>query len=139
MTDLTSAVPVPAESTPGGSTLLRGRTTVAARAVAAIARRAATEIDGVELVSRSGVRRLLADLLPGRATEGASAQVGGGTTAVELRLAVSWPRPIAEVAAETRRRVQARVGELTGYTVTDVDIVIDNLPPARRTGAGRPA
>lgn len=116
-----------------------GRTTVAPRAVVAIARRAATEVEGVELVSRSGVRRLLADLLPRRSTEGASAQVGQGTTAVELHLAVAWPQAVAGVAEEARRQVHARVSELTGYTVTDVDIVIDRLPPSRRTGSERPA
>ncbi|MBW3610386.1 MAG: Asp23/Gls24 family envelope stress response protein [Actinobacteria bacterium] len=115
-------------------TPVKGRTVVAPRAVVAIAGQAATEIDGVELVSRSGVRRLLADLWPGAGPDGASAQVGQGVTAVELHLAVSWPRPVVEVAAATRAHVQDRVGELTGYTVTEVDIVVDALPPA---GGGR--
>lgn len=117
--------------------VIPGRTLVRSRAVVAIARRAASEIDGVALVSRSGVRRLLADLLPGGRTDGASAQVGEGVTTVELHLAVSWPRPVAEVAAAARSHVQARVGELTGYTVTEVDIVVDALPPAGRVPTGR--
>lgn len=118
-------------------TVTPGRTLVRSRAVVAIARRAASEVDGVELVSRSGARRLLGDLLPGGSAAGASAQVGEGVTAVELHLAVSWPCPVAEVAAAARSHVQARVGELTGYTVTEVDIVIDALPLAGRAQARR--
>ncbi len=132
-TSTTGATVIPA-STP---TPVRGRTFIRSRAVGAVARRAAIEVDGVELVSRSGARRFLADLLPGGGTDGASAQVGEGVTAVELHLAVTWPRPVAEVTAAARSHVQARVEELTGYTVTEVDIVVDALPPAGRIRAGR--
>ncbi len=110
---------------------------VAARAVVAIARRAATEIDGVELVSRSGLGRLWADLWPVGGPADASAEVGAGVTAVELHLSVAWPRPVAEVAAAARRHVQARVSEMTGYRVTEVDIVVDALPPAERVRSAR--
>ncbi len=128
---------VTTDNAPASAPLVKGRTVVASRAVVSIARRAATEIEGVELVSSSGVRRLLADLWPGAGSDEASAQVGQGVTAVELHLAVSWPRPVAEVAAAARAHVQARVGELTGYTVTEVDIVIDDLPPVGRSRTGR--
>lgn len=115
----------------------KGRTVVAARAVVAIARQAATEIEGVELVSRSGLGRLWSDLWPVGGPTDASAEVGVGVTAVELHLSVSWPRPVAEVAAAARRHVQARVSELTGYRVTEVDIVVDALPPAERVRSAR--
>lgn len=119
------------------ATVVKGRTVVAPRAVASIARQAATEVAGVELVSRSGARRLLGDVWPGTGPGGASARVGHGVTAVELHLAVSWPRPVAEVTAVARSHVQARVEELTGYTVSEVDIVIDSFPPAGRVRTGR--
>lgn len=121
----------------GAEGTTKGRTVVAARAVVAIARQAATEIDGVELVSRSGLRRLWADLWPVGGPADASAEVGAGVTAVELHLSVAWPRPVAEVAAAARRHVQARVSELTGYRVTEVDIVVDALPPAERVRSAR--
>lgn len=122
---------------PDAGTRVNGRTLVRPRAVEAVARQAATEVDGVELVSRSGARRFLAGLLPGSGTDGASASVGAGVTAVELHRAVTWPRPVAEVAAAARSHVQARVGELTGYIVTEVDIVVDALPPTGRARAER--
>ncbi len=115
----------------------KGRTVVGVGAVVAIARRAASEVEGVELVSRSGLGRLLSDLLPGGGASGASAQVGTGVTSIELHLSVAWPRPVAEVAAATRTHVQARVHELTGYRVSEVDIVVDDLPATGRRSSGR--
>lgn len=117
---------------------LAGATVIAARAVSSIARRAAGEVEGVELVSRSGLGRFFADLLPGGGgAEGASAVVGHGSTALSLHLSVGWPRPVGQVADATRRHVQARVNELTGYTVTDIDVVVDALPAPRSTRSRR--
>lgn len=106
----------------------RGQTVVTSKAVATIARQAAGEVDGVELVLRSGLRRLLADFLPVGGGHGASAAVATGTTTIELHLAVSWPRPVGKVSEEVRRHVRERVQDLTGYAVTDVDIVVESLP-----------
>jgi uncharacterized alkaline shock family protein YloU len=86
----------------------------------------------VELVSAGGLRGLLETLHPRRAA-GARADVATRQTAVELTLAVSWPRPVRQVTEEVRRHVKARVRDLTGYDVTDVDITVDALPaPSRR-------
>jgi uncharacterized alkaline shock family protein YloU len=112
----------------------RGETTIAPSVVARIARRAATEVDGVDVVSGGGLRGLLEALRPDRPT-GARADMASRQTAVELTLAVCWPRGVRAVTNEVRRRVKARVQELTGYVVTDVDIVVDALPspsPSRR-------
>lgn len=112
-----------------------GDTVIAARAVASIARRAAGEVEGVELVSRSGLAGFLAGLLPGGGhSGGASAEVGRRSTSLTLHLSVGWPNPVGRVAESARRHVQTRVSELTGYSVTEVDIVVDALPapgPAR--------
>lgn len=100
------------------------------RAVASVAHRAATEVAGVALVSRSSLLDRLGGLLPtaGAGAGVASAHVGGGsTTAIELRLAVEWPRSVAQVADEARRHVRSRVEDLTGYGVSRVDIVVDVL------------
>lgn len=113
-----------------------GATVIAARAVSSIARRAAGEVDGVELVSRSGLGRFFAGLLPGGGgAGGASAEVGHGSASLALHLSVGWPRPIGEVAEDARRHVRARVTELTGYTVSDIDVVVDALP---EPGSARP-
>jgi uncharacterized alkaline shock family protein YloU len=118
---------------------LRGRTVIAPRAVASIARQAAGEVEGVELVSRSGLGRFLAGLRPGGGGngEGASAEVGQGSTSLALHLSLRWPSPVGQVADAARRHVQARVSELTGYVVTEVDIVVDSLPASGPNRARR--
>lgn len=108
----------------------RGETTIAPKAVAKVARQAASEIDGVEVAEASGLRGLMSR------GGGASADVGSRQTALDLRLEVAWPRPVSQITSEVRRHVRARVQQLTGYEVTDVDIVIDSLrtPTRRRPG-----
>lgn len=108
--------------------MVRGETVVAARAMASVARAAAGEVEGVELVTRSGLARFLAELLPGSGRHDVSAEMGRASTALSLHLSVSWPSPVGQVADAARRHVQARVSDLTGYTVTEVDIVVDSLP-----------
>ena len=114
-------------STGGALVTSRGETTIAPSVVATVARRAAGEVDGVEVVSTGGLRGLIDTLRPDRPT-GARAEVASRQTAVELTLAVSWPRPVRQVTDEVRRHVKARVQQLTGYEVTDVDIAVDELP-----------
>ena len=108
--------------------VVRGETVVAPRAMASVARAAAGEVEGVELVSRSGLAQFLAGLLPGSGGNDVSAEMGRASTALSLHLSVSWPSPVAQVADAARRHVQARVSDLTGYTVTEVDIVVDSFP-----------
>lgn len=109
----------------------RGETTIAPSAVATVAQRAAQEVDGVEVVSSGGLRGWIDTLRPDRAT-GTRADVASRHTAVELTVAVCWPRSVRQVTDEVRRHVRARVRELTGYDVADVDIVVAELPPPSR-------
>ncbi len=100
-----------------------------------MARRAASEVPGVVLVSQSGLRRRLGELLPGSSGgAGASAEVASGTASIELRLAVRWPEPVGAVGDDARRHVRATVEELTGYAVRGIDIVVDGLPAPATTG-----
>ena len=108
----------------------RGETVVAPGVVATIARCAAAEVEGVEIVDASGQRGVFGG------ASGASADVAARETALDLRLAICWPAAIPLVVEQVRRHVRARVQELTGYVVTDVDIVVSELPapskPKRR-------
>ena len=111
----------------------RGETTIASGVVAKIARQAAREVDGVEIAGASGLRGLLGRVLPGPTAPGVGADLASRRTALDLHVCVAWPRPVATVTEDVRRHVRARVQELTGYDVSDVDITIDALPaPTRR-------
>lgn len=111
----------------------RGETFVTAGVVAKVAGAAAAEVDGVELASASGLAGLMSKLRPSEVS-GASADMASRRTAIDLHLCVAWPRPVVQVTTEVRRHVRTRVQQLTGYEVTEVDIVVDALPvPSRRT------
>lgn len=92
----------------------RGILDIAAVVPEKIARRAATEVDGV-----AGAVQADADMAPGRAS-------------LRLTLGVEYPRPVAQVALEVQRRVSSRVSELTGLSVDGVDVTVTDLPPPAR-------
>jgi uncharacterized alkaline shock family protein YloU len=104
-----AALPEPAD---------RGLLDIAPVVAEKIARRAASEVDGT-------ARRVQAD-----------AAVAPGRASLRLELAVEYPRPVGDVAAEVQRRVASRVHELTGLSVAAVDVTVTDLP--RPTRRGRP-
>lgn len=111
----------------------RGTTTIAPSVIAAVARKAATEVYGVAGVEATGLQGVLASLRPTSAG-GATADVASRRASIDLRIAVQWPQPIHQVTAATREHVRTRVAELTGHAVNDVDIAVVSLPqPAART------
>ncbi|MET7772963.1 Asp23/Gls24 family envelope stress response protein [Nocardia sp. NPDC005366] len=88
---------------------LPGRTTVSPRVVRRIAARAAREVAGV-----SGDVAI-------------EAEINGGRTSLDVRLPIGYPQPITRVTEACREHVSRRTAELTGLTVTGVDIVIAEL------------
>lgn len=122
----TSQVPAVPTADPGLATS-RGTTTIAPKVIAAIARQAATEVGGVESVEATGLQGVLGSLRSST-SGGATADVAARRAAVDLRLAVRWPLPVHEVTMSAREHVRARVQQLTGHAVTDVDIVVVELP-----------
>lgn len=126
-TQLVSASPgAPAEADPGLVTE-RGTTTIDPRVVAAVARKAASEVDGVEAVEATGLQGVLSSLRSSSAS-GVKADVAARRAAIDLSIAVCWPKPVHEVTAAARDHVRDRVQELTGHAVTDVDISVVDLP-----------
>lgn len=99
----------------------RGATTVSARAVGRIARRAAAEA------------------LPGGGTPtGASADVRRGRAVVGLRLALPHPVAVPDVAGRVQRHVTERAAHLTGLSVTRVGVRVDRLETSAAAPAGPP-
>ncbi|MEV5753627.1 Asp23/Gls24 family envelope stress response protein [Actinoallomurus sp. NPDC052308] len=125
---------VPEEREAAGET--RGRTTIAARVVEKIATRALTEVDGVH---RPAGRPRGLPFGGGPATAGprVRARVDGGLAMLRMRIFVVYPAPLRQVTRSLRAHVMARVGELTGLRVRQVDIDIAGLTPPERAG-GRP-
>lgn len=98
----------------------RGETTLAPAVFERIAARVAGEVDGIVGEVR---------------TAGASASVDDGGVVLDLTVNVAYPQPAGQVAERVRDRVIARVGELTGRPVRQVNITVAELvvpePPRR--------
>lgn len=121
-----TALPAPEE---------RGALTIAERVVERIAARAAGEVDLASGAPRRILGRTLGDADPDRSAS-ADARVDGHLATVSIGLAVQWPAPVRDVAEQVRRHVMARVHELTGLEVAEVDVdvptLLSGLRPAPR-------
>lgn len=113
----------------------RGRTEIADRVLERIATQALTEIDQVS----GSARRVLGVPLGRDSNQAApqvSAQVDGHLATLQMTISVVYPTPIQQATRQLRERVTARVGQLTGLDVRQVDITIASLIRTEH-GAGR--
>ncbi len=127
----TTQVHQTAEQPTTGLLTPRGETMIGAGVVEKIASRAATEVDGVGGVLRMGLGRLLpwvSDHSPAQA----AADVERGTVGVDLTVSVRYPEPVGKVTSNVRDRVTQRLAALTGLTVTEVNILVEELVVERR-------
>lgn len=105
----------------------RGSLTIADRVVEKVAAHAATEVD----LATGAARTVLGQRLPSAERARAQARVDGGLVSVSVSLAVTWPAPVRQVAAEVRAHLTRRVEELTGLQVAEVDVDVSALPTGR--------
>ncbi|MEU5691777.1 Asp23/Gls24 family envelope stress response protein [Actinosynnema sp. NPDC020468] len=101
-----------------------GRLVLTDRAVERLASRAVLEVPDVHPV---GTRR----------APSVTARVTGDRATLRVHLSITYPRPVARTAEAARAHLTRRVGELTGLTVTRVDISVGALPgpvPSSRVG-----
>ena len=100
----------------------RGSLEVADRAIEAVARMAAREVDGVVSGDRSSAHRLLAGNLPT-----ASVDVAGPHAHVAISVAVAWPHQLTTVSSAVRDQVVRRLQELLELTADRVDVTVPRL------------
>ncbi len=104
----------------------RGETIIAPLVVEKIATRAASEVDGVGGVVRTGMSRLL----PWTSSSGpasADATIRHGSVSVDLTVNVLYPRPVGAVTAQVRERVTRQLARLCGLQARQVNIVVPEL------------
>ena len=133
----TDSSPPSAELEPAVGRTERGTVTISDRVVQKVAARAAIEIEdagaaaprilgrslaGLANASPAGIRSTSLDALPK-----ANADVDGSLVALDLQLSVRWPASIPGTTRKVRDHVSARVTELTGLTVTEVQIQVIDL------------
>jgi uncharacterized alkaline shock family protein YloU len=121
----------------------QGKTTIAAGVVQKIAGLAAREIEGVHAMG-GGVSRTfgaIRERIPGggtSSTSGVQVEVGEKQAAVDLDMIVEYGVPIMDLARAVRRNVIHAVERMTGLSVIEVNIAIDDVHlPSEDEGESR--
>lgn len=112
----------------------QGNTTVADSVVAKIAGIAAREVSGVHDMGAGAARAFgaLKEKLPVGSstpspTQGVTVEVGEKEAAVDLDLVIEYGVSIPELSRSVRNNVIQRVERMTGLSVTEVNISIDDV------------
>lgn len=117
----------------------KGRTSISDAVVQQIAGIAAQEVEKVQM--GGGASAAVGGFLQsvtggitggntsggGNFSKGVSVEVGEAETAVDLTMAVEYGRPIPQLTEAVRRNVINRVENLTGLSVTEVNITINDV------------
>src|ERR1700734_3015828 len=110
-----------------------GQITVAENVVQKIAGKACREISGVHAMGNSGTRAFGAvrERIPGSAgpnvAQGVGVEVGEKEAAIDLDIVVEYGVSIAELGRSIQRNVKQAVERITGLTVVEVNIAIDDV------------
>jgi uncharacterized alkaline shock family protein YloU len=109
-----------------------GKTRIAEGVVAKIAGFAAREIPGVHSMGAGLARRMgqLRNLVPGggdTVRQGVSVEVGEREAAIDLDVVTWYGQSIVDVSDAIRRNVVERVQGMTGLTVVEVNINVDDV------------
>jgi len=110
-----------------------GKTSIASAVVRKIAGVATREVPGVHNLGTGGTRTFgaIRQRIPGSsgpsAAQGVAVEVGEREAAVDLDIVVDYGASMVEVAAAIRQNVMRSVQQLTGLTVIEVNIAIDDV------------
>jgi uncharacterized alkaline shock family protein YloU len=109
----------------------RGSTTLADVVVTKVASIAALEVPGVHELG-GGVARAVGDVrqrvgMGDSRTQGVSVEVGQREAAVDLTLVIDYGESIPQVSEAVRGNVIKRVEGITGLSVTEVNIAVNDL------------
>ena len=129
----------------------RGRTTIEDAAVSKIAGVAAQEVEKVQMGggAAAAVSGFLGNVTGtvtggdstgggGSLTSGVSVEVGEEEAAVDLTMAVEYGAPIPQTTEAVRRNVINRLENLTGLSVTEVNITVKDVQfPEERPQLGQ--
>lgn len=111
----------------------RGSTTIADLVVTKVAAMATREVAGVHDLGAVAARALGAVTervgvgVADERTRGVSVEVGEREAAVDLTIVVAYGESIPEVSQEVRENVIRRIEGITGLSVTEVNVAINDL------------
>ena len=117
------------DSGPSAGRADRGGLDVRPRVVRKIAAHSARSVPGVVSGSQAGDTSL--DAMVGRDLPRVAVDLAARRATVTVAIAVAWPRPAQEVAAEVRRRVAADLRRLSGVPVARVHVDVVKMVASR--------
>jgi uncharacterized alkaline shock family protein YloU len=139
---MTDKIARPVSSAPQGKNLTRredgvppsgelGRTTIGEGVVTRVAGIAAREVPGVHDLG-GGAARAIGSVtqkvgLGDPRTQGVSVETGETEAAVDLTLVIDYGESIPRIAGAVREQIIKRVEGITGLTVTEVNITVNDL------------
>src|SRR5829696_1615203 len=109
----------------------RGATTISDVVVSKVAGIAALEVEGIEMGGATS--RTVGGFLDswtgsgGRQARGVSVEVGEQEAAIELSMAVEYPKSIPQISETVRNNVINRVENLVGLNVVEVNITVNDV------------
>ncbi len=109
----------------------QGTTTIADGVVTKVAGLAAREVPGVHALG-GGATRALGSMtqrvgLGDERTQGVTVEVGEREAAVDLVIVVEYGESIPEISKQIRENVGKRIEGITGLSVTEVNIAVNDL------------
>jgi uncharacterized alkaline shock family protein YloU len=115
----------------GGLQTSRGTTTIADAVVSKVAGIAAREVRGVHSMG-GGASRALGGVtqrmgLGDERTQGVTVEVGEKEAAIDLTITVEYGESIPQVANQVRENVVRRLEGITGLSVTEVNVTVNDL------------
>jgi uncharacterized alkaline shock family protein YloU len=132
---LTTPAAAPGAGVAAGDPGERGATTIADRVIERIAAQVVSEVDAA-----GGSARRVLGVAVGSAGLSQSAQVtaiiSGKSASLTVQLSVAYPASISGTARQARQQLADRLQDLTGYTVSRVDVTVTavhaSVKPTRR-------
>ena len=101
-----------------------GEVRIASDVVAAIAALAATEIDGVYSMAGNITNELIGNLGMKNLSKGVKILMEGGIVRVDMMVVVNYGYSIPEVSEQVQERVSQQIENMTGLSVSEVNVRI---------------
>lgn len=117
----TNVITIPAETNGVGSIQ------IADDVVAMVASLAATEIDGVSSMIGNITNELMGKVGMKKLTKGVKVDILGNVVRIDLAIVLEYGFNILETSQKVQNRVKTAVENMTGLTVSDVNIRIANV------------
>jgi uncharacterized alkaline shock family protein YloU len=119
--------------------IVQGITTINNDVLMKIATQTAQEVEGVAQIGASSTGRAIAKMFGRGQTSSAGSNVnpgepGSGETSFNLTLSIEFGYSIPDVVQDVRETISRQIKEITGLTVRNVDIYIEDIIDTSQQG-----